>query len=638
MPLAPRPIVVAAAFFIVGCNPAPTTAPPGSGSPTAVALATAASAPDVDATLAAFVAAIPSISAQSPGRADVRLDQINLVMGVSEALGEPASDVLALAAAVDDAARAQQPFDPFSSGTTAGPGPVPDPPAPDGSTVNALPIPVAPPPDGDIRDILATGVQRVGLPGPTTAHIDTETGSISLTEGQLTGTLTLSQPGDMFIAGSMFTIELNHDAHTVVVDTKTGVVVYDSTQHMKTTAQLDVCPSADGVVFASVEHSFTIDTQTYPGVLGKVGTHMTGTVTSTSTFGGQVDDNAVLGKVSQDYVQSSKWKRSAAASGGPELTHEGNFDTAVTGIGAGVPVAHDWSVGIGDWSNVRGTMSVGGDTKPETYYSSLFAAGLDFTTVDSAFIEAQKLFRNGRCVMVTSPTYNVETPFEVHLQDSVRHTEDVERSSSTPFQAALKHRFGASVNAPITVTLVTGSESIDPTLIPSPPGTITYVAPAEEGKEAHVKLVSTSRQGIGTLVLAFRTKAGNWKTEGTASGSMLKGQKCGGLDGLWEIDGKITGGGLSMDATFRVTINGTTGAGTYTVKEVGSVLGGTFVTTITGAGTARIAMQADGTILMTLDKINATSTAVGAGTKQTTKVQLPGWTFTWTAGGTCPTA
>jgi hypothetical protein len=623
----PRGSIVAAALIIVGGCSSPSGPPAGSaaaGSPAAASVAASASTADVsrDAVLTAFLATIPATTSHPPGRADVRADQMLASMDAGTTIGSNSVEILAVAAAAEDAVRVLAgPAADARSGVVYA------------VAIAALPTPSAPPPDNELREALEAALGSVGRPGYGSLHIADPPSTATQADGGLSGTAVLSQSIDLTIEGSVVHGEVEREIDTTVVDTKTGATVFDSTKKYLIKADFDVCPTAAGIVNASIDHTYDVDATAPAGPNGRVGTHFTGNVVSSSAFRGQVDDSAVLGAVTQDYDQSSKWKRTAAAAGGPELAHEGSFDTAITGIGDGVPAAHDWSVTVGDWSDISGTMSFGGDSTPETFNSTIFSAGLDFTTVDSSYVEAQQLFRSGRCLMVTSPTYDAKTPLEPEDQDSIQHSEHVQKGSSTPFQVGLQHRFGGSVKAAITATL-SGAEKLDPLRVETPPGTLTYVAPNEDGKEAQVKLVAVSRQGIGTLVLAFDTKTGGWKLSGNAAGSSVHGQKCGGLGGVWPIVGQISSSGLTMDVTFSVTIDGATGAGTFTVKEVGTVAGG-FVTTITGSGKASVVEQPDGTVRMTLDAINATSSVSVAGTTVSTTVPIPGGTYTWVSDDSC---
>ena len=63
------------------------------------------------------------------------------------------------------------------------------------------------------------------------------------------------------------------------------------------------------------------------------------------------------------------------------------------------------------------------------------------------------------------------------------------------------------MSAPITAALSSGQKTLEPSRLESS-GSLTYKAPDEEDKKATSKLQSTSRRGIGTLVLDFHTGGG----------------------------------------------------------------------------------------------------------------------------------
>jgi hypothetical protein len=118
-------------------------------------------------------------------------------------------------------------------------------------------------------------------------------------------------------------------------------------------------------------------------------------------------------------------------------------------------------------------------------------------------------------VIVTAPTYIPKSAFANNARPT--HREDVEKSSTTVFQVGLDHRFGQTVSAKIETEL-DGKESLEPRTLDTAPGALTYVAPDKDGLDATVTLTSTSRQGIGRLVLTFHTGAEKLKV--SISGTM----------------------------------------------------------------------------------------------------------------------
>jgi hypothetical protein len=288
------------------------------------------------------------------------------------------------------------------------------------------------------------------------------------------------------------------------VEDASGTVVIKSTEAHTVVGTMNVCPTSAGLSVAKLEQTITLDATTMAGALGRVGTHSTGNIKSSSDFRGQVDDSATLGGVAQDYVHNEQWTRTAAAEAGPEAKHEGAIDVAYTGIGAGVPAEHDFTVNLGDFSSADGTVHSSGDATQQMINSTPIGAAWDYATMDQAFVAAQRLWRNSRCVMIAVPKYGAESPLEVAVQEIESHTEEVDQASENPFEAALRHRFGQSVSAPIEARL-SGKEKLTPTSIAKPPGTLTYTAPNKDGQTARVRMKAISRQGIGILVIAFTT-------------------------------------------------------------------------------------------------------------------------------------
>jgi len=69
----------------------------------------------------------------------------------------------------------------------------------------------------------------------------------------------------------------------------------------------------------------------------------------------------------------------------------------------------------------------------------------------------------------------------------------------------LKGRFGGALTQPVTAALSSGDKALEPNKLDSGSGSLTYKAPDDEDKHATAILRTTSKRGIGTLVLAFNT-------------------------------------------------------------------------------------------------------------------------------------
>lgn len=503
-----------------GCGGAPTTAPSGpatAGSPNP----NGSTAPSSDPAFEAFRSGIAAVASKPVGNVDARRESLITAMGLRASLGTQADLILAVAAAAEDAARAKPTAHiDVPQGTIVYAMAI-LPVAPQPPALQVLPPP-APPPNAELRIYLSGILKGVGNPGPQSISGEPQTATASASDGGMTGTTTMTTTVTATAQGSVAKVEMKRDLHSVVTDSG-GATTYDGTRKYKVTGQINVCPTSAGVSDASIVNTVDEDVTIFPGSAGRVGLHATANLASSSTFRGRVDDQANLGGVTQDYSHHENFRRTAQAEGGPEATHEGSFGFEATGIQAGVPTEREWGLTIGDYSDSTGTVESTGDAMENMITSTVLSAADDFTTIDSSFVEAQRLWRNGRCVMVTVPAYGAETELEPSLQNSVTHTEEVDKGSTTEFEANLKHRFGDSLTASISAELATGKEKLTPASIAAPPGTLTYKAPDENGKDALVRLRSTSRRGIGTLVLEFHTGPKNLKVkiEGTLNSSGL---------------------------------------------------------------------------------------------------------------------
>jgi len=121
-------------------------------------------------------------------------------------------------------------------------------------------------------------------------------------------------------------------------------------------------------------------------------------------------------------------------------------------------------------------------------------------------------------------------------------------------------------------------------------------------------------------------KCGWTLSSSSPEGYTIKGQKCDDTDGEWTFQGKLVGP-LNSEATYTITIPAGTLAGRFQSSTIHDTAG--IVATINAKGTASVAVQPDGSVKMTLDATTATSTAVGAGTKQTVTLPIPAQQFTW---------
>jgi len=517
----------------------------GSGATTVPGSPVVSGGADADALLALAAAE----AGKSLGNEDVNLRAVVDAMDLRTVLGLDAEHILAVATAAEGAASAKAPLTPaFSASIQAMHG---------ARIVTAMAVLASiqgyPPPLVETRDYLSSALDFIGKEGSSTAHEDTGTQTASATDGGVASSSEVRTTIDATISGSDVKVVADRDVHTTATDSKTGAPLLDNHMRYQVSAELDVCPSAVGIVKGSSGHAYTAESSTFAGPGGMVGSHNTASLTTSSTFTGHVDDGANLGNVTQDANVDGKFHRTSAAQGGPESSHEGTYTTGVTGINDGVPADHAWSITGSDWSEI-GSVTVGrtGDATANQIGDSAGSAAVDWATIDTSFVEAQRLWRDTRCVIVTAPTYIPLSAYDHNARPT--HTEEVGKGSTTKFEIGTGHRFGQKVTALIKATL-DGKESLEPKEVPKPPGTLTYVAAGEDDKTAIVDLISTSKQGIGRQRLLFHTSDEKLKVA---------------------INGTMTTSALGASYTTTVAVSGIL----LTKQSDGSYLGSAPVTTL----------------------------------------------------------
>ena len=368
----------------------------------------------------------------------------------------------------------------------------------------------------EFRGFMAGGVDAIGFDGPNPFHSDLGTSSFTQTEGTLSSRSQMHMTIDVAFAGSDVTATFTTDIQNSVTDTTSGTTVLTETAKHVTKGDLNACPTAAGALPGSMDISVDEDASTFAGAGGSA-SHATGNSTRSSQFMATTDDSATMGTISQTYTEQKHFKRTATGADGTEATSEGAYTVGASGIQDGA--ARDRGIGanVGDWSGAtRADDQLSGDMTADQVHGIDTNAGFDYTSIEAAYLEAQKILRDSRCVIVTAPTYIPRSAFEHNAKPT--HSEDVEKGSTTVFQVGLDHRYGQAVSAKINVEF-DGKESVSPDVVGQPPGSLTYVAPDEDGQDAHVTLTSTSRQGIGRTVLTFHT--GQKKLKVSVDGTMI---------------------------------------------------------------------------------------------------------------------
>ena len=362
-----------------------------------------------------------------------------------------------------------------------------------------------------------------------------EDGADSFTTTTLSATETFSG------AGSKVTASVHWTYTTITISTAPGgATLLHLQDDRELVGTIDVCPDGSGTVPATLHTTTKIVAETS-------GTTTTRNSTGDTEFAGSVNDQAALTSVAQKNKVETSWE-SASGNGGVSA------DTSVT-----------WTVGsdgslIGahmDDSSFSGSIIArGAASDAEASAAAGWDIALTAFALDPAFKSARDLWRAGRCVVVMAPDYG-ETPIKVDEQTKSQRDTAVDQSSETKFEVKLRHRFqGGSLAQPITANL-SGEKTLEPNRLDST-GTLTYKAPDDEGKKATATLKSTSKRGIGTLVLDFHTasQALTLTITGTLKGSGIPGTTIADNVTIGPLEFKKLGGDLwQASGTWRSTIH-----------------------------------------------------------------------------------
>ena len=301
--------------------------------------------------------------------------------------------------------------------------------------------------------------------------------------GQVTTVSTVHQDRTITLLGSRVQLDLHWTLTTVSIDNATQATLADVTDDRTMSGSIDVCPDTDGKVSSPLKAHLVLTAKTQ----GR--THIR-RVDRNSTFIGTVSDAARLIGVHQEFVDNSSWE--GDIQGGVNAT--ASVDWTPSGSGMGEL--------NGQTYNQHRTTT--GDVVEGLDDVLTWAQLLDKYAVTKPFDEAQRLWQNGRCIAIRVPDYDAETPIDVEAQGRSQKDTAVDAGSETQFRVELKHRFAATPKQPIDVASFSGEKKLEPRRLQEP-GQLTYSAPDEKDKKATVKLQSTSKRGIGTLILDFHT-------------------------------------------------------------------------------------------------------------------------------------
>ena len=300
-------------------------------------------------------------------------------------------------------------------------------------------------------------------------------------DGTRTVTDNVSESYGVDVAGSRVTVAMAAKLTETVTDDKSHSLLVWVTESRTYKGVIDICPDPSGGVPLNVTTQIHIDTSTGKSVSSD----------ATLDLHGHVNDQAGLASVDASYENHSK------LSGSSIDLSLGNLSLPGT--------ANGYDGSSLNTASASGSVDTTGDATAGLKFA-VSDLGLSVNLVEPVMEAAQKLWRNGRCVVVAVPEYNAETPRKIAQQGNVQHTEEVDTKSETTFGVTLKHRYGAPPQASVDLSL-SGEDKLNTEHLDAAPGSVTYSAPSDEGKTATVTLTSTSKRGIGKLVIEFDTKS-----------------------------------------------------------------------------------------------------------------------------------
>jgi len=303
-------------------------------------------------------------------------------------------------------------------------------------------------------------------------------------------------------------VEGSGSRRTVFTDFKISERRGDSGLNLrgKLTANVDVCPDAEGVVPFDIDLQASGDNN-FSNVVGTGGFSVN--FNARGNGKGSVNDSAVLTGFRKQFeggysIRGGENLSDKSVGGQAEAkmrtATDGTFTvSSTTTVGSEARPGGGLGVGMGD-TRFDG-VGVGGSAPSE---ATIKMAALLDSIVDRAvrtlLESAQGAWRGGECVEVV-----VAPP----LQDQGRNnaTKPKERKE---IEARVRHKIeGRELPLPIEATLAGKDKLDDPKRVERAPGRFAYTAGADEKDWGRVELKTVSRRGIGENSVAFNN-AGEW--------------------------------------------------------------------------------------------------------------------------------
>ena len=187
------------------------------------------------------------------------------------------------------------------------------------------------------------------------------------------------------------------------------------------------------------------------------------------------------------------------------------------------------------------------DVTEATYSGDSVAYG----AVNAAISAAEMAWQGGACIQIIATS-----PGTVAL------------NSSTAIPVKVIHKKEGTDLAAKLESKLTGGASIDPTVIPKTPGTLTYVAPGETGKIATIGLSASCRRGRAKLDLKADTGTKAYRVNGVSNGVSFKGKICN-VDNGFILDATFPGGTANVNFGRDGSTNTTGGGGGCKMEGTG---------------------------------------------------------------------
>ncbi|MEO6349301.1 MAG: hypothetical protein ABIP53_01495 [Candidatus Limnocylindrales bacterium] len=425
--------------------------------------------------------------------------------------------------------------------------------------------------------------------------------STTTTAGDSVATVTVNGTGTATVTGSRVVAEFSFDLAGTVSSIATGATVHmtgSATAHI----EIDGCPDANGSSKGKVNLSSSENVASGAGWTRDI----------TGDFDITVDDDANISRLTVD--------AQAQESVEPSTEEPGDGDPPTHGheLGIGTHVEYSAGPGFSGMSHDAGALGLAithEENAQSVDIAPLFASAL-YSVVIGAHIlgqAAERFWRDGKCIEV--------------ILDS--RGGDVDANSTTTVIAKVKQRIeGNELNKPVEATLA-GVKTIDPQGQKKPaPATFIYTAGAQPEEKGDIEFKSVSNRGIGKKSITFTVKSKGWTTTATDPLGSTTGTKCDGLGGDWVIEGQQLVGPLTVKIKVVVSIDETTLQGTFDFHKDQTGVG--TLTTHQSNGSARIVLNEDGSVTMTLDPAKITFVATTQFGSVTTTVQGDKLTWPWT--------